>query len=279
VKVYTVLPIISSLPLGAMSESASAPSSSSDQLSATKKLLEAFKQDRKSEVKLEGVEDLSAQFQANLDRDMSIKDDLRLVARELERTVKGVTRILQRVHLEAKTDEKTTELGRKVETAVKDLIVPMLKKCSGKIPHNEYYRFSDFFKVHIVKSCYAVAFSKFLIDGSFATIKDVASALEIPTVDEAKTDTSFFLEWETYLEGLIDVAQELARLAKNCVILDNYLLIDKIHSYIQLLTYGFSGLNFRNDGLRRRFDSLKYDSRSIEEVVYDISLRANLNSK
>jgi len=252
-----------------------AASSSIDTVSATKKLLEAFKQARNSDLNLKGVEDLATQFQANLDRDMTMKDDLRMVARELERATKGVTRILQRVHLEAKTDEKTLELGRKVETAVKEMIVPVLKKCSEKIPRSEYYRVSDFFKCHVVKGCYCVAFSKFLIDGSFATIKDVASTLEIPPVDEAKTETSFFLEWETYLEGMIDVAQELARLAKNCVILDNYMLIDKIQGYMQLLTYGFSGLNFRNDGLRRRFDALKYDSRNIEEVAYDISLRAN----
>ncbi len=32
-------------------------------------------------------------------------------------------------------------------------------------------------------------------------------------------------------------------------------------------------LNLRNDALRRRFDSLKYDVKKCEDVVYDISLR------
>lgn len=71
-------------------------------------------------------------------------------------------------------------------------------------------------------------------------------------------DGGIFLEWEEYLEGMIDVGQELARLAKNAVILDNYALVGKIHGYISTLTFGFSGMNFKNDGLRRRYDSLKY---------------------
>jgi len=32
-------------------------------------------------------------------------------------------------------------------------------------------------------------------------------------------------------------------------------------------------LNLKNDPLRRRFDSLKYDIKKIEEVVYDVTLR------
>jgi hypothetical protein len=32
-------------------------------------------------------------------------------------------------------------------------------------------------------------------------------------------------------------------------------------------------LNLRNDQLRRRFDSLKYDLKRCEDVVYDLTLR------
>lgn len=32
-------------------------------------------------------------------------------------------------------------------------------------------------------------------------------------------------------------------------------------------------LNLKNDGLRKRFDGLKYDVKKIEEIVYDISIR------
>lgn len=39
------------------------------------------------------------------------------------------------------------------------------------------------------------------------------------------------------------------------------------------LNAGFRLLNLKNDGLRKRFDTLKYDVKKIEEIVYDISIR------
>jgi len=36
---------------------------------------------------------------------------------------------------------------------------------------------------------------------------------------------------------------------------------------------GFQLLNLKNDNLRKRFDSIKYDVKKIEEIVYDISIR------
>ncbi len=32
-------------------------------------------------------------------------------------------------------------------------------------------------------------------------------------------------------------------------------------------------VNLKNDSLRKRFDSIKYDLKKVEEVVYDISIR------
>jgi len=32
-------------------------------------------------------------------------------------------------------------------------------------------------------------------------------------------------------------------------------------------------LNLKNDNLRKKFDSIKYDLKKVEEVVYDLSIR------
>ena len=39
---------------------------------------------------------------------------------------------------------------------------------------------------------------------------------------------------------------------------------------------GFRLLNLKNDMLRKKFDSLKYDLKKVEEVVYDLSIRGLL---
>ena len=41
---------------------------------------------------------------------------------------------------------------------------------------------------------------------------------------------------------------------------------------------GFRLLNLKNDGLRKKFDSLKYDMKKVEEVVYDLSIRNLIKS-
>ena len=35
-------------------------------------------------------------------------------------------------------------------------------------------------------------------------------------------------------------------------------------------------LNLKNDNLRKKFDSIKYDLKKVEEVVYDLSIRSRL---
>lgn len=78
---------------------------------------------------------------------------------------------------------------------------------------------------------------------------------------------------EDYLHGVISMVNDLSRLAVNSVTLGNFEEPIKISIFVKDLFAGFSMLNLKNDVLRRRFDSLKYDIKKIEEVVYDVSLR------
>ena len=64
-----------------------------------------------------------------------------------------------------------------------------------------------------------------------------------------------------------------SRVAVNSVILGDYQRPFEISSFISDVTAGFRLLNLKNDALRKKFDSLKYDLKKVEEVVYDISIR------
>ena len=64
-----------------------------------------------------------------------------------------------------------------------------------------------------------------------------------------------------------------SRLAVNSVILGDFQQPFIISTFICDVTAGFRLLNLKNDGLRKKFDSLKYDLKKVEEVVYDISIR------
>lgn len=66
---------------------------------------------------------------------------------------------------------------------------------------------------------------------------------------------------------------ELSRLSMNAVISEDYDLPKRIKNFVNELYAGFQLLNFKNDVLRRKFDSIKYDMKKIEEIEYDINIR------
>ena len=59
----------------------------------------------------------------------------------------------------------------------------------------------------------------------------------------------------------------------NCVTQGDYERPIRISAFVGDLLTGFRLLNLKNDGLRKKFDSLKYDTKKLEEVVYDLSIR------
>ncbi|ODQ72941.1 hypothetical protein LIPSTDRAFT_3299 [Lipomyces starkeyi NRRL Y-11557] len=89
-------------------------------------------------------------------------------------------------------------------------------------------------------------------------------------------ENTFHLTLEEYLQATISLINELSRLALNSVIMtenSNYSTPIRINHFIKQLQAGFLMLNLKNDALRSRVDSIKYDVKKVEEVIYDLSLR------
>jgi Translin family len=88
-----------------------------------------------------------------------------------------------------------------------------------------------------------------------------------------KDRDAFHISIEEYLQSLITLIEELARLAINSVTLGDYQRPLQISQFVKDLHAGFQILNLKNDSLRRRSDSIKYNVKKIEDIVYDLSLR------
>ncbi len=56
-------------------------------------------------------------------------------------------------------------------------VVPILTQVAEKVPPNQYHKYADFFRVHVIRSVMCIGLSKFLVDGQFATVDFVASLL------------------------------------------------------------------------------------------------------
>lgn len=88
-----------------------------------------------------------------------------------------------------------------------------------------------------------------------------------------KDRDAFHISIEEYLQSLITLIEELSRLAINSVTLGDYQRPLQISQFVKDLHAGFQILNLKNDSLRRRSDSIKYNVKKIEDIVYDLSLR------
>eukprot|EP01135_Chromosphaera_perkinsii_P005960 Nk52_evm5s375 gene=Nk52_evmTU5s375 len=90
---------------------------------------------------------------------------------------------------------------------------------------------------------------------------------------ERKTRNAFHFDLEDYLNGVCLVSAELSRWAINCVTCGDYKRPKQIADFLAGLHAGVRLLNLKNDGLRRKFDGIKYDLKKVEEVVYDLAIR------
>lgn len=107
--------------------------------------------------------------------------------------------------------------------------------------------------------------------GRLLTIEQVGALLSVPV--NLKDRDAFHLTIEEYLQAMISLIDELARLARNTVTIGDYERAAAIAVFIKNIHAGFQILNLKNDSLRKRSDGIKYRVKEVEDVVYDLSLR------
>jgi len=73
-----------------------------------------------------------------------------------------------------------------------------------------------------------------------------------------------------YLLGICDLSGELVRKAVSLAVKRKYKEVEKIKTIIEEIYNEFLKFDLRNSMLRKKSDSIKYNLKRIEEVVYDI---------
>ncbi|KLO14763.1 translin [Schizopora paradoxa] len=211
------------------------------------------------------------QLNALLDNEIDLKEKIKDFVSDFDKRTRRVQGALNKIH--STPSEDVPRLARSVK--------PMLDECSlsvsaiaGLVPEFEYWRWSGMWSFSLRAAAFGALFVHYLETETLLSLEGVSSVLGIK--DEWKH--KFTLQAEDYLHGLITMVNEMSRWAVNAVTLGDYERPIRISIFVKSIFAGFSALNLKNDGLRRRFDSLKYDIKKIEEVVYDVSLRRLANS-
>jgi len=144
-----------------------------------------------------------------------------------------------------------------------------LAAIADTVPENQYWRWKDIWARHVQNAVFVVVLCEYTRSQKLLSIKECSEQIGF----QSEWKDRIYLQVEDYLHGLVSVVNELSRLAVNSVTLRNYEEPFRISGFVKDVFAGFSMLNLKNDTLRKRFDSLKYDLKKIEEVVYDVSLR------
>ncbi|KAI9892040.1 MAG: hypothetical protein M1814_002235 [Vezdaea aestivalis] len=221
---------------------------------------------------------LFAELQAKIDQEAKVKEELRIVLHNLERQTRKTHSILAKAHsipsrdFGSPTEGPLGDTGSSFSQEVKFVIE--LKNIAGRYP---YYKYNSLWSRNVQDSAFSALYYGWLGGfeefeaGTVLPIEAVGTALQVPV--NIKHEDAFHLTIEEYLQALISLIEELARLAVNSVTLGDYKRPGEIGKLLKNIQAGFQLLNLKNDSLRRRSDSIKYNVKKVEDVVYDLSLR------
>ncbi|KAJ2768321.1 Translin-1 [Coemansia nantahalensis] len=191
-------------------------------------------------------------------------------AKELDRACRVAAAQLSKAH--ALPQDKAKEVADGIGPQF-DAIRENVGSLAALVTPASFYRLSGMWTNALQTACAQIAFAVYLAEGRLATPEDVERRLGCKVNTSNEDVTEFMVSLEEYLHGLISLFSELSRLAVNSVIVGDVQRPQEISAFASELYSGFQLLNLKNDSLRRRFDSIKYEVKKIEEVLYDLRVR------
>jgi len=194
------------------------------------------------------------------------REELRSAVKEIEAAAREIHTHLQKIHRPGGI-KKSSEISKTAESKFA-LVREACKGLDSKIPRESYWRYSQIWGNCNAWTSYLASYTIYLNTQKLASKDQVSEMLGME--DNA---TGLHLDIEEYLLGLCHLSNELSRLAVNSVTSQDYARPVSIADFLNSLQTGFRMLNLKNDNLRKRFDSIKYDLKKVEEVVYDLSIR------
>ncbi|XP_014603916.1 PREDICTED: translin [Polistes canadensis] len=209
-------------------------------------------------------------FQDYLNNEQEIREEIRLIVREIEKSARDILMILQNIHNENSMEENiiVSQYCAKARELFED-VRKQYAELAEIVPKDQYYRFNDQWRFVTQRLCFLASLTVYLEVKILATKDTVAEILGI----KSNREDGFHLDLEDFLMGLLQLSAELSRFAVNSVTNGDYNRPIEIAKFVNELNAGFRLLNLKNDALRKRFDALKYNVKKIEEVVYDLSIR------
>ncbi|KAL1922284.1 uncharacterized protein VTP21DRAFT_9823 [Calcarisporiella thermophila] len=212
---------------------------------------------------------LFGKIQESMDAESNLKDEIRQVVREFDRTCRNLAFAWREVHF-----CQPSEVPKICERATDQFhdVREHIQKLAKLIPAKQHYRYNDLWSRTLQQACFLAAWNIYLQYERLITVQELEEIMGVK-VNLDNTLDEFHISVEDYLLSVILLVNELARFAVNSVTIGDYQRPIRISNFVRTLSSGFQLLNLKNDILRKRFDSIKYDVKTIEGIVYDVTLR------
>ncbi|KAM7265821.1 hypothetical protein ACFE04_003504 [Oxalis oulophora] len=202
-------------------------------------------------------------FRVQLEESGSLRDRIRAVAVEIDSTTRRMQAGLLLVH-QSRPIPEILEKSKAQIDILKDLYSKLAEVVRESPGH--YYRYHGDWRSETQTVVSLLAFMHWLETGSLLMHTEAEEKLGL-------TNSDFALDVEDYLVGLCFMSNEMPRYVVNQVTAGYYDCPRNVLEFLTELHASFRLLNLRNDFLRKKFDSLKYDLRRVEEVFYDVKIR------
>ncbi|WVW85278.1 hypothetical protein I302_107316 [Kwoniella bestiolae CBS 10118] len=201
-----------------------------------------------------------------LENDQNLKKQIRESIEPIDDLSRSATTELNKLH-----SAPFSQHAEICQNAINIIIrsQPLWVDVAKLIPENEFYRYQFALGPTMRQLTTSIVLARFILHDELTPSHTISTILGL----QSDQNGVLQLSAEDYLQGVIGAVNELPRLSVNAVTSQNFDLPIKISSFVNDIFASYSLLNLRNDALRRKFDSLKYDLKRCEDVVYDLTLR------
>jgi translin len=142
----------------------------------------------------------------------------------------------------------------KAEASVKEIKKLMLK-FDETAKKNEELLYSGTYRSTVQEYVEAVAYFNFIKNKKIPSRKELG------------------VQSEPYLLGMCDLTGELVRNAIVSATADRYQEAKAIHEVVEKIFNSMMQFDFRNSELRKKFDSIKYDLKKLEDLMLQLKLK------
>ncbi|KAJ2745732.1 Translin-1 [Coemansia sp. BCRC 34301] len=209
-------------------------------------------------------------LQDRLDQESTLRESIKNAVKELNKTCRLASAKLAKAHAVPKNQAKeVTDSIKPQFEAIRQNVSTLV----SLIQPVAFYKYHDMWTNAIQSACALAVFVVYLDSARLATPEDIQAYVGCRVNTENTDIAEFVITLEEYLHAIVSLFNELSRLAVNSVIANDVQRPQEISTFASELYAGFQLLNLKNDNLRRRFDSIKYDIKKIEEVQYDLRVR------